>query len=159
MKTHFLFPRQFRILGLLLFIPSLITAIILRFIDYDFEQSLQTKVFAIFDNGIMGDTTFLTVIENPVADEILLILLIVGGLLAGFSKLRNEDELIAQIRYESLVWAVYFNFGVMIFATLFVYGTFYFDVLTANVFTLLFFFLIRFHLMLYRLNKSASDEE
>lgn len=159
MNQSFLFPAKWRLFGWLLFAPSFLTAIVLRFINFDFDKSLTSKVFAVVDDGLMSDTTYFSIIENPIADELLLVLIIIGGLLAGFSKLRNEDELISKIRYESLVWAVYFNFAVMLFATIFIYGTFYFDVLIANVFTLLFFFIVRFHLMIYRLNKSVENEE
>ncbi|MCD8519109.1 MAG: hypothetical protein LRY32_06310 [Flavobacterium sp.] len=38
-------------------------------------------------------------------DELLLVVCLFGGLLVGFSKTKNEDEMISHIRYSSLVWA------------------------------------------------------
>ena len=159
MKTHFLFPRHFKNIGWLLFVPALIAAVILPFTDHQLESDLQANVFAFIDDNLLGPTVYFSVIENAVVDEILLSMLIIGGLFIGFSRLRNEDEMSGQLRYESLVWAAYVNFAVMLFATLFIYGGYYFQALIANVFTLLFFFIIRFHLMLYKAKKSADDEE
>ncbi|HEX9979068.1 MAG TPA: hypothetical protein VGB50_00725 [Flavobacterium sp.] len=160
MKTNFLFPPQFRKIGWLIFVPALIAGTVLMTAEYaDTEGFLDANVLAIFNQDPLGDSEAMVIIKNGISDEILLTLIIIGGLMAGFSKHRNEDEFIAKIRYESLVWAVYFNFGVMLFATLFVYGLFYYHVMIANMFTVLFFFIIRFHFMLYKQRKSLVDEE
>lgn len=159
MKTHFLFPSRFRMFGWLIFIPALLVALAVPFTALDIDEMLTAKVFAIADNGVFAQNGFFRFNENSIGDEVLLSLLIVGGILIGFSKQKNEDEYIAQIRYESLVWATYFNFVVLLLATLFIYGLYYFEVLVANVFTLLLFFVIRFHVMLYKFNKSTPDEE
>jgi hypothetical protein len=159
METKFLFPRQCKIVGWLIFIPALVTSVLLRISGFDFDDRGITNVIAVVNSDILSAAGFMTVIKNGIIDEVLLVLIIIGGLLVGFSKLRDEDELSAKIRYESLVWAVYVNFGVMLFATIFIYGTYYFDVLIANVFTMLFFFIVRFHVMLHKLKKSADDEE
>jgi hypothetical protein len=159
MKTHFLFPRQFRKIGWLLFVPALIVAFAVAFTGLDIENMLTTKVFAIVDDGLFQPTGFFRFNQNSIADEILLAMLMIGGILIGFSKQNNEDEFIGRIRYESLVWATYFNFAILLLATLLVYGTHYFEVLVANVFTLLLFFVIRFHVMLYKLSKTTGDEE
>jgi len=158
MKTRFLFPAKFRILGWLIFIPSLAAAAILIFSDYNLDNYLQSSVFAIINSDILAKPQYLTVIKNGIGDEILLVLILIGGLLAGFSKLKNEDELTSQIRYESLVWAAYFNFAVMLVATLFIYGLYFLNVMMLNMFSLLFFFIIRFYVMLYRLKKSVDEE-
>lgn len=154
MKTHYLFPAIFRKIGWLLFVPSLATAALLRATGFQFEDAIPARVFALYDSGILSDPQAFRMISNPIADEILLTLIIAGGILAGFSRLPNEDEMTQSIRYESLVWAVYANFAIMLLATWFLYGSIYFDVLIANMFTVLFFFLIRFQVMLYRVSKT-----
>ncbi|HEX8270508.1 MAG TPA: hypothetical protein VF581_11510 [Flavobacterium sp.] len=159
MKTNFLLPSKFRRLGWFLFVPAIIISLLWPFVDLNVESQLPTKVFAIAEGGIFSDDVLFGMTQNSVGDEFLLIFLIVGGLLIGFSKHRNEDEYIAQIRYESLVWATYLNFGIILLATIFVYGTYYFSVLLANLFTLLLFFIIRFQVKLSQLNKSLQDDE
>ncbi len=158
MDTKFLFPRQFRLVGWMLFLPGLLAALFVFISGYD-GNTLVTTVPAMINEDLFGKPESMLLIENGIADELILIMLIAGGILAGFSKVKNEDELISKIRLESLVWAVYVNFGIVLFATLFVYGLYFFNVMLANMFTVLIFFLLRFHLMLYKLRNSISDEE
>jgi len=158
MKSSFLFPNFCKPIGWVLFIPALAIAVYLTISGGPIDELLPAKAFAIASDEFLGQRQMCSVIENNLSDELLLIAIVVGGLLVGFSKLKNEDELIAKIRYESLVWAVYVNFGVILFATVFIYGMYFYQVMLANMFTVLLFFIIRFHLMLYKLNRSANEE-
>lgn len=159
MKTHFLFPHFYKKIGWLLFIPSLVIGLILYLNEYDFDNHFKITVFALLNDEIMSKNIFFKFIENGFLDELLLILIIIGALFIGFSKLKNEDELISKIRYESLVWATYLNFVLMILATLFIYGFSYFNVLLVNTFAMLIFFITRFHYKIYQLNKATNDDE
>jgi len=159
MQTNFLFPNRFKVIGWLLFIPSFIFGIVCRILEIEIDNYLPIKVFAIYKNGIFTENVFFDFMENGVLDEIVLICHIVGGILIGFSRMKVEDEYIAKIRYESLVWATYFNFGFLLFSTLFIFGTVYFEVMVLNVFSMLLFFIIRFHYMILKLQKSEKDDE
>ena len=159
MKTHFLFPNKYKKFGWILFVPSLFAGLILFISGIDFGNYFKMNVFAFYSDQFLSEKKFFTIIENGVLDEILIVLIIVGAILISFSKTKNEDEFISKIRYESLVWATYLNFILMIIATLVIYGFEYFNVLLANVFAMLLFFIIRFHFMIYKLNKSSNDEE
>lgn len=159
MNTHFLFANRYKKIGWILFIPSLILGFVLFFSKYDFDNHFKMNVFALFSDQFFSTPAYFKFVENGILDEIILIFIIVGAILIGFSKTKNEDEFISKIRYESLVWATYFNFGLMIVATIFIYGFQYFNVLLANVFAMLLFFIIRFHYMIYKLNKSLKDDE
>ncbi|MGB3922738.1 MAG: hypothetical protein WBL00_02275, partial [Bacteroidales bacterium] len=97
--------------------------------------------------------------ENNVLDEISSILLIIGALLIAFSKEKTEDEFISKIRLESLVWATYINYAILIFAIIFIYDMTFLWVLVFNMFTLLVFFLIRFNWALYKSKNQISNEE
>jgi hypothetical protein len=159
MKTHFLFPNKCKKFGWILFVPSLLLGSILFISGIDFGKYFKMNVFAIYSDQFLSGTNFFTIIKNGVLDEIIIVLIIVGAILISFSKTKNEDEFISKIRYESLVWATYLNFILMIIATLVIYGFAYFNVLVTNVFAMLLFFIIRFHFMIYKLNKSSNDEE
>lgn len=159
MKTHFLFPNKYKKFGWILFVPSLLAGLILFISEFDFGDFFKMNVFAFYSDNFLSENNFFTIIENGVLDEIIIVLIIVGAILISFSKTKNEDEFISKIRYESLVWATYLNFILMIIATLVIYGYEYFNVLLANVFAMLLFFIIRFHFMIYKLNKSTNDEE
>jgi len=159
MKTHFLFPNKYKKIGWILFIPALVTSIVISVGNINFEKYWVVKVFAFSNDFILNKSDYFTFIENSILDEVLLFSLIIGGILIGFSKLKKEDELSTKIRYESLVWATYLNYGFILFFTLFIYGMSYLNVLFYNTFTLLLFFIIRFHYMIYKLNKTSNDDE
>ena len=159
MKNLFLFPNKYKKLGWILFLPSMLIQITVIAFKINLDDYLNIKVFAISQETLGEKSGFFRIIENSVCDELLTLFLIVGGILICFSKLKNEDEYISKIRYESLVWSTYLNYGFILFFTLFLYGMPYLNVLFYNMFTLIIFFMIRFHYLIYKLNKSASDDE
>ena len=69
---------------------------------------------------------------------------------------KDEDEYIAQIRLESLLWATYINYGFLLFSILFVYGLGFYQIMVFNIFTLLVIFLVRFNFILYKSAKSVA---
>jgi hypothetical protein len=158
MKTNYLFPNRFKKIGWLLFIPGILLGIV--YLIYQSDISLfDIKVFAIAEKVIFNDADFFTISENNVLDEISSILLIIGALLIAFSKEKTEDEFISKIRLESLVWATYINYAILILAIIFVYDMTFFWVLVFNMFTLLVFFLIRFNWALYKSKNQIGNEE
>ncbi len=159
MKTHFLFPNKFKTFGWILFVPSLILIISSSVFNLSLDEYLTIKVFTIYQETIGEVPGFFTIITNSISDELLTFGMILGAIFIGFSKLKEEDEMISKIRYESLVWATYFNYGLILFFTLFIYGMPYLNVLFYNMFTLLIFFIIRFQYKIYKLNKTNQDDE
>ena len=89
MQTRFLFPNQYKIIGWLLFVPSIIAVLSLSLSEISIDEYFQVKVFAIYADEFLGEITFLKVITNGILDEILTITTIVGGLLVGFSKMKK----------------------------------------------------------------------
>lgn len=158
MKSRFLFPNQFKKIGWMLFVPSVLVTIIISALNISTDDYLNVTVFSLYQESIGEVPGFFKFIKNGIVDEILTIGIIVGGIIVGFSKLKEEDEMISKVRYESLVWATYLNYGVILFFTLFLFGLPYLNVLFYNMFTLLLFFIIRFHYMIYKLNTSNHDE-
>ena len=125
MKTKFLLPYRLKFVGWVLFLLGLFLlgfALITGTEDPDF---LSTEVFALAANTIHiggADTaTYFKFIENNIFDEIIELLLIIGGICIAFSKHKNEDEFISKLRLDSLLWATYINYGVLIFSILFIY--------------------------------------
>lgn len=159
MKTRFLFPNHFKTVGWVLFVPSLVLGILYNINNEILKSFLKIKVFAIAETQLFNFNSYFKFIENDIIDELILFGLIIGGVFVGFSKLKNEDEYISKIRYESLVWATYFNYGLIIIFTLFFYGFVYLSIVFYNLFFLLLFFIIRFHYMIYKLNKTNQDDE
>jgi hypothetical protein len=159
MKNLFLFPNKYKKWGWILFLPAFIAVLFISVFEINIENYFVVKVFAFADTLLMNENKYFGITENSILDEVILFFLIIGGILIGFSKLKIEDEFTSKIRYESLVWATYLNYGLILFFTIFLYGFSYLNVLFYNTFTLLLFFIIRFHYSIYKLNKSENDDE
>ncbi len=158
MKANYLFPNRYKKIGWLIFIPGILLGIV--FLIYQSEISLfDFKVFAVARDEIFSKTILFSFFDNNILDEVSSVLIIIGALLIAFSKEEYEDEFISKIRLESLVWATYVNYIVLILSIIFVYDMAFFWVLVFNMFTLLVFFLIRFNWSLYKSKNLISHEE
>ncbi|WP_054850671.1 hypothetical protein [Olleya sp. ITB9] len=151
MKTHYLLSNNYKVIGWVILILGLLTGIVFYKTILDGEL-LQTNVLVLYNSDSLFDSNngFFKIIENGILDEIVAILIIVGGLMVGFSKEKIEDEFIFQLRKTSLVWAIIFNYIVLMFAIVLVYNMTFFEVLIFNMFTPLFFFIIRFNFLKYK---------
>jgi hypothetical protein len=158
MNSNYLLPNRFKRIGWMLFIPGVVLGIF--YLVFEMEPGfMELPVFAIAYETLMGKTKWFTLTENNIMDEAITFLILVGGILAAFSRQKTEDELISKIRLESLVWATYVNYAILIFTTLLVYDMTFFWVLVFNMYTVLFFFLARFNWALYLLKNKENNEE
>ncbi|MBE0651146.1 MAG: hypothetical protein IH595_09925 [Bacteroidales bacterium] len=159
MKTRFLFPHRFKKAGWFLLIPTFIIGFFVVFFDFE-PKFLEGKMFTIYTAGIAHHPIIFGLVDVNLTNTIVGVLCLIGALLVAFSKEKNEDEFIANTRFESLLWATYVNYGVLIFCFLFFYAFEFLSVMILNMFTILFFFIARFHFILYFKNaKSMSHEE
>lgn len=160
MKTRYLFPAKYKVLGWFLLGLGLVLGVVLMVNDFDYPD-ISMQVFPIIGEkaSVFTQNERLTWSENNIADELASICIIIGGLLVAFSRAKEEDEYHSKIRVESLIWAVYVNYGILLLSILFVYDMPFFSVLIYNMFTILLFFIVRFHYMLYKMKKQLSDEE
>lgn len=160
MHINYLFPHRYKKWGLIVFVPSLIIGFLAARDSMGFSPDwLDFEVFTIYLKDFLGDEVIFGFIPNNILDEIMGVLIIISGLVLAFSREKVEDELISSIRLKSLVWAVYFNYAVLLLAILFVHDISFYWVMMFNLFTVLVFFIIRFNWQLYRLRKTVSDEE
>lgn len=143
---------------MVLFIPGVLLGIVFLMSPSDIGF-FDVKVFSIVEEAIFNDTVFFTSSENNILDEIAGIFIIIGALLIAFSKEKLEDEFIAKIRLESLVWATYINYAILLLTILFIYDLVFFWGLVFNMFTILIFFIIRFNWVLNKTKNQIRDEE
>jgi len=144
MKTGFLFPHKWRVAGLILFIIGFITFVtdqnnFLEIVDWLHAHPIITGVDM---QIISNDFEYLTVI--------------IGLLLIGFSKEKVEDEQIAQLRLDSLQWAIYVNYGIFIICIIFINGGAFLSVAAYSIVTPIIFFIIRFRWKIYQLNRELK---
>lgn len=158
MNNQYLIPHKFKIPGWCIFIPSLVIAFLAVLNDWA-PELFTINTFTIAHDEIFGDDKYFAIIEANIFAEIFGLLAIIGGLMVAFSKTKFEDEFIQAIRLKSLVWATYINYAILFLTIIFVFGMAFFWVLIFNMFTLLIFFIARFHYSILALQKMNSNEE
>jgi hypothetical protein len=148
MKSNLLIPSRFKLIGLVILIPSILLGFCWRFFEFEIGfltiKSNHDRV-SIFETHHVNFT-----------DEIALVGIITSLLMIAFSREKQEDEFINRIRLESLQWAVLVNYGLLIIAAFVVYGWSFIDVMMYNMLTVLIIFIVRFHVILYR-NKTSAE--
>ncbi len=81
------------------------------------------------------------------------LLVLVGLFLIAFSKEKIEDEQIGQMRLESLRWAIYFYYFVIVLSIIFTGGIDFGDMLRLSTWVPLLFFIVRFRWVIYCLSE------
>ena len=158
MKLNYLFPNKFKKIGWFILIPSVLVGLVSLIYEYE-PNFLDFNVPAIFINDFFKDKQLFGMVNNNILNEIFGILIIISSLFVAFSKEKSEDEYISKIRLESLVWAVYVNYGILLFSFLLIFDFSFLWVMIFNMFTVLLFFIIRFNWQISKLKKSARYEE
>jgi hypothetical protein len=143
MKSHFLFPYWCRYLGwglVILHVPLSI---------YGRSHGMTN----ILDNGpgtqglFTGEHLFFICTS---------LLMATGLFFVAFAKEKIEDEQIWHIRLDSLRWAIYINYLILIISLVFIEDVGH--MLELNLWVPLIFFIIRFRWVIFRLNRSLNRE-
>ena len=150
MKTRFLFPRQYKIPGIILLVFGLVFFYISQHFDKEFIIWHNLRPHSLGGGDPAKDECF----DN----EIQLAAVLIGLVLISFSKEKIEDEQINQLRLESLQWAVYVNYAVFFVIIFTVYGLNFFAFTMYNVLTLLVFFILRFRWAIYRNSRYIKED-
>lgn len=147
MKTNYLFPVVFRKIGWIMFVPFFVWGLLLLF-DCNLPD-FGSKVLSLIPFGIMDNSEW--------SDEFLVLGLTVSLLFISFSREKDEDECIANIRMHALVWAIIVNYSLLIVATFLIYDIAYLYFMDINLFTVLFLFIIKYNLALYKFRRTSHD--
>jgi len=151
-----LLSNKFKKVGWFILVPSLLMGIYLLASGNE-PDWLNGRMISVFPS-LFSEKYFDTVNVN-LANTIIGSLIIIGGLLVGFSKEKKEDEFIAKLRLQSLLWAVLINYTILLITFVLVYGTAFFSVMVYNMFTVLLLFIARFNYILYKNSKRLPDAE
>lgn len=141
MKTRFLFPYWCRYLGYGLFLVHVPITMFSKQLGFEHSASADNQDLLSSHHIFFMLTT---------------LLMALGLFLAAFSKEKIEDEQISQLRLDSLQWAIYLNYALLLIVLIFT--TDIHDVLFLNLIVPLVFFIIRFRWVIFRLNRSLPKE-
>lgn len=158
MKTKFLFPHNFKKIGWILLVASIISWITLLSLDSR-ALELNVKVLKLHTDFNLQNGSRFEFVENNISDEVVSLAFIIGAILVGFSKTKVEDEYISKIRFESLAWATYANYIILFLSIIAVYDLDFLNILIYNMFTTLILFICRFNFLIYRSSKAVANEK
>lgn len=147
MKKNYLFPTTFRKIGWCLFVPFAVLCLICLFGDVDVNL-LETSVFSVIPWGITKDSLF---------DELSMIGLTLSLLFIAFSREKDEDECIVNIRSNSLIWATMTGYFLLILCTMLIYDISYLNFVFIDLFMILILFILKYHIELYRFRRNSHD--
>jgi len=139
MKTRFLFPHWCRVLGyifIFIHIPVVVFKKSVIGIDHPGEADLFNGQHVFF----LATT----------------LLMAIGLFLVAFAKEKIEDEQISQLRLDSLQWAIYLNYVLLIISLILTQDTEH--ILLLNLLVPLVFFIIRFRWKIYQNNRLLNGE-
>lgn len=157
MKQKILLPNKFKRIGWFILIPATLMGIVLTIIGFETIE-INATVFAICSTEFL-DNQYFSFINTNIVGTLVGVLFIVGGLMVGFSREKNEDEYISSLRLNSLLWAVLISYILLLFAFLFIYGLSFIPVMIYNMYTTLVIFIVKFNYSLLRNSKTVSNEE
>jgi hypothetical protein len=152
----FLFPHRYKTVSGWIFYLSCLIGIfyLLEWFDeiplFDLFEITVPNIFRLSVELFVFEENRSFWITNNIFDELLVFLVTISGLINSFSAEPIEDEFISTMRYDALVWSLFVNSGLLLFATAFIYGTAYFSVMAFFLVSILVFFNLRFKIMLYR---------
>ncbi|MCX8523504.1 hypothetical protein OF897_06180 [Chryseobacterium formosus] len=148
MTTLQLLPNRFKMIGWFIFIPSLILGLISLSGIMNFEISLPVIYNSgFFDNGEQG---FLRSAEIDLFPNLFGILIIIGGILVGFSKEKIEDEYISSLRLKSVFWSLIVSYSIVFILFVTVFGSLFLTVMILIMFLPLVLYVFRFNYLLLK---------
>ena len=161
MNTKLLFPHRYKKVGWLLLVPGLLLTIV-SLIAMLFPEGSWTMKHLVFlgDRTIFSEWLSVEHFEKiypfpgdfnnqDFSNEILMTFVTIGFLLVAFSKEKQEDEYIATVRAESLIWGFYVNIIYFLIGIWLVYGGDFWTFLYWSLVIPPVVFLVRFHWFIY----------
>lgn len=130
----------------------LIAGAVMTYLYFVVNIRLELPVPAIISS--FAETKFFTSYKTNVADELLIILLITGFSLIVFSKEKNETVQLRELRIRSLIRTALTNIFIILFATLFVYGSGFMAIIIMNLFLPFIIYLIFFNVAKRKIMKT-----
>jgi hypothetical protein len=160
MRSIYLFPNKFRLIGWLLLVPGAVLGILHLYWAYE----IPGFVLKLRETGSLFQSAY----EN-FTNELALCLVITGLLFIAFAKEKREDELLSKIRLNALYWAILVNYAIYFILALIlisghvitsnvdafkdsddVLGSIFYQVLIYNMLTPLIIFIIRYQYLAHR---------
>lgn len=150
-----LLPYRFKLVGLLLASMGCALGIMCFYFGIK-PEFLDVHVFAIYSKYFQS--SYFSIIENNIIEELSGLLLIGGLALITLSKEKTEKDIFNFLRLKALILSIYINTGFLIFSTIFIYGIGFIVIMILNLFSELFIFNLLFYYSLFRLKEKEKNK-
>jgi len=148
MRANYLFPFGTRYIGIALILVHIPIKLLW---DHYYPNGYDQSVSSSGTNGFLFSAPHLFFIGTT-------LMVLVGLFLVAFSRERVEDEQITQLRLDSLRWAIYLNYVILLFSLIFTSGGESHHILMLNICLPLLFFFFLFKWVFYRLTVFAKPK-
>lgn len=155
MKRTYLFSPVFRKIGYGLMAASLLLFVVMFIIgqNADPEWEIRAPVFSLTKGIYDWDTEnawYPHVMQDDISFELVMVMMCIGCVLVAFSKEKDEDECIAQIRINALMWALMTGMVLVVLSTMFIYGWTYLWCMALYPVSTFLLFIIIYNVSLYK---------
>lgn len=147
MKNIYLLPNKSRVFGVLFLLLGLALTYI-RFSIGIKPEYLNWKVFAIYSSFL--ESKYFTFTTNNISEEICGLLVLAGLFILAFSKEKDENRRVQEIRLYSFLYSVYANIVITFLTFIFIYGIGFVAFAMLNMYLILTLFIIIFKYQLYK---------
>ena len=147
----FLLPYPWKYPGLVFILMGIVLSIL--YIWYDFRFTL--PVFAVFSSFV--ETKIFATFNTNFADELIMLLFVIGFSLVALSREKNESDKLDFIRAKALVKALISNTLLLVLSVLFVYGSGFIAILVLNLFSFLVFYVCIFYYLKKKDNSKIRE--
>jgi hypothetical protein len=154
MASKMLLPHHFSRIGWFLAVPFLIWGIGYLVAETTFQLDVLLLTFGETDKAASSNENFFfNLRSNNFTDELIAVGLMAGLILIGFSKEEIEDEWVAKLRLDALLWGVFINALLLLVAFIVLYNNGFWFFMNINLFTPLLIFIIRFNYLKWKENR------
>lgn len=158
MNSNLLLPHSLRKYGWWLLAPSLILGCVALFFEFNFEW-LGPNVFSMYSGASLfshSGPCWFCLIPGNYTLTIAGVMMLVSLFLIAFTREETEDEFIWRTRTDSLHWATYFNYFVLLVCFFLLFDFEFLYVMIFNMYTTLVIYIVRFRMLLHRERKSLT---
>lgn len=153
MKNLKLFPNGCKKIGWFILIPSLLFGVsALLFTDFFSFENLKIPVFynSGFFFGEAEEKGFFKKIYIDLAINISGSLILIGGMLVGFSKEKVEDEYISSLRLKAVLWSLVVSYSIIFILFITIFGTLFLSMMIVAMYLPLLLYNFRFQYLLFK---------
>lgn len=145
MKNLTLLPNNYKKVGWILFLLGLLLGIL--FLS-TVLQSSSVEIPVFYNSGYLGNDDskgFFMKTDIDILPNLSAVLIIVGGILVGFSKEKIEDEYISELRLRAVFWSLLVSYSIILLLFMTIFGVLFYSIMILMLFLLLILYIFRFN--------------